>query len=1215
MRITRHFTTEGKDSLEGVAFAERESRITEPDGSVVFQASGVRVPADWSQVAIDILAQKYFRRTGVPATVERVPEDGVPDWLWASVPAEDSKNSGETDAAAVFHRLAGTWTYWGWKHRYFDGEEDARAFHDELVYMLATQRAAPNSPQWFNTGLHWAYGLTGPAQGHYWPDPATGDVRPSTSAYERPQPHACFIQSVADNLVNEGGIMDLWTREARIFKYGSGTGSNFSNIRAENEPLAGGGKSSGLMSFLKIGDRAAGAIKSGGTTRRAAKMVIVDVDHPDVERFIDWKAAEEQKVASLIAGSRLIRDRLDAIADAVADGTDLSTNSALRRAIHRANTDGVPGGFIQRVLQLADAGEDPLEFEVFDDDWQSEAYQTVSGQNANNSVRVTAEFLEAVREDRDWTLVRRTDGEPAATVSARDIWRRIARAAWQSADPGLQYDTTINEWHTSPAGGRIRGSNPCSEYLFIDDTACNLASLNLLRFHDDERGEFDVAAFVHAARLWTIVLEISVLMAQYPSPDVARLSYEYRTLGLGYANLGALLMHCGVPYDSPKALALTGVCTALMTGVAYETSAEMASDLGPFPGWRANRDAMLRVIRNHRRAIRGASPDEYEGLTATPAPLNFDDCPEALLRAARGAWDRALELGEKFGFRNAQTTLIAPTGTIGLVMDCDTTGIEPDFSLVKFKKLAGGGYFRIINQSVPGALRTLGYGPDEIEEIVEWCVGSGRLEGSPHINRHTLAQRGFTRPVLDRVERSLRESFDIGFAFSRFVLGEDFCESLGLGDATPDGGTLLAALGFTSKQIGEANDHMLGRMTIEGAPHLRPDDYPVFDCANRCGRYGTRFIAPLAHVRAMASAQPFLSGAISKTINLPAEATVSDVAEVYEAGEQLMLKAIALYRDGSKLSQPLAASLLGAGDIGALAADVAASDIDPNEALAEVERIIAALPSEDARFLAFWLARPERGGRESLPGRRTSIAQKASVGGHTVYLHTGEFGDGRLGEIFISTSKDGAAFRSLMNCFAIAVSIGLQHGVPLDAYLTSFLFTKFEPNGLVIGNDRIHMATSIIDYVFRELAVSYLDRDDLAHIGPVDLATTSTADAPSSDADPPIARARGRAAGPGTVPAAQLPLALTTRSANGGNGGNGDGGSRRARVAATGAQQYGSRAAAEVAAVTGSPTMDAVTAQHFGYEGDPCTECGQMMMVRNGTCLKCMSCGGTSGCS
>ena len=1192
MQIPRYFTDSDASPLTGVVFASRDSRIVEPDGSVVFDAQGLSMPAAWSQVAVDIMAQKYIRKVGVSSSLVRVPEEGVPEWLERSVPAEGSALSGgESDVRQVFGRLAGTWTYWGWTHNYFDSEEDARAFHDELVFMLATQRAAPNSPQWFNTGLHWAYGITGPPQGHYWSDPVSGEVRPSTSAYERPQPHACFIQSVADDLVNEGGIMDLWTREARIFKYGSGTGSNFSRIRGENEFLSGGGKSSGLMSFLKIGDRAAGAIKSGGTTRRAAKMVIVDIDHPDIEQFIDWKSVEEQKVAALVVGSRVIRGHIAAIAAAAAAGTDPTANGELRRAIKRARDSAVPDGFVQRVLQLAAAGDAAIDLREFDVDWQGQAYETVSGQNANNSVRVSAEFLTAVREDREWTLYRRVDGEPAKTVRARDLWERIARAAWQSADPGVQYDTTINEWHTSPAGGPIRGSNPCSEYMFLDDTACNLASLNLLRFYDDERGEIDIEGFVHASRLWTIVLEISVLMAQYPSAEVARLSHEYRTLGLGYANLGALLMQRGVPYDSAEALALTSGYTALMTGVAYATSGEMAAELGPFPAWPENREAMLRVIRNHMRAAWDAHPNEYEGLTVLPLGLDAERCPADLRDAARDAWQRALELGEEHGFRNAQTTLLAPTGTIGLLMDCDTTGIEPDFALVKFKKLAGGGYFRIINQSVPGALATLGYDPQQIPEIVAWCVGTGCLDGAPHINRHSLAQRGFTRPALDRVDGALRAAFDITFAFNRFVLGDEFFDALGLDEANVAAGGLLEALGFTREQIEEANDHIVGRMTIEGAPHLREEHYPVFDCANRCGRYGTRYIAPLAHVRAMSAAQPFLSGAISKTINLPADATVADVEQVYAAGERAMLKALALYRDGSKLSQPLAASMIG-GDSEGSVEPSSEEDFDPTRIMAEVERIVASLPTEDSRALALWLARPERGARASLPSRPTSVAQKAKVGGHTIYLHTGEYADGQLGEIFISMAKDGAAFRSLMNCFAIAVSIGLQHGVPLGAYVDSFLFTKFEPNGIVIGNDRIHMSTSIIDYVFRELAVSYLGRDDLAHIGPVDLSSTSMSDEPAAPVPtgPPPSRVSGsngaasvsavlRTSGPGpSVPAAQLPLAAVGNSA-------------------------------------AAALVDRQMAQRYGFEGDPCTECGQMMMVRNGTCLKCTACGATSGCS
>ena len=1605
MRIDRHFTTAGQDPYDGVRFASRDSRIVNPDGSAVFEAADVTMPADWSQVAVDIMAQKYFRKTGVTTDLAPVEEDGVPEWLWRSVPAsaeagDEDAFSGEMDARQVFHRLAGTWAYWGWKHGYFDGEDDARAFYDELAFMMATQRAAPNSPQWFNTGLHWAYGIAGPAQGHSFVDPDTGTLSRSTSAYERPQPHACFIQSVADDLVGDGGIMDLWTREARIFKYGSGTGSNFSDIRGENEPLSGGGKSSGLMSFLKIGDRAAGAIKSGGTTRRAAKMVIVDADHPDVEQFIDWKAAEEQKVAALVAGSKTIRKRLRAVVEASAEGLDPADNRRLRRAVSRARRDAVPEGYVQRVLQLLEQDAEVIDFTEFDTDWQGEAYQTVSGQNANNSVRVTADFLDAVREDREWNLVRRTDGEVAKTLPARALWDRIALAAWQSADPGVQYDTTINEWHTAPAGGRIRGSNPCvtadtlvatedglqridslvgqqprvvgldgelhrtarvietgvkpvyrlrtqsgyelrltsdhrvwtiehgdvaaselepgdtvqllgapfgretletataeyvglmlgdgsigrdgaasltlapndgeraiaarmaevvnrfprergmdtvhvterdstvavvtnaravretlrryavldershgkrltdaalrldrpslaavlrglftadgtvanyrdkshyvaldstsldllrqvqqsllgfgiksklyrdrrvpgvsllpdgrggmaeypvrsmhslrisrtsrlvfereigfmpesdkaerlrdlnqergtyqdrmtdpvasieytgdetvydltepvtdhfvaggiavhncSEYMFLDDTACNLASLNLLRFYDEETRTFDTEAYTHASRLWTVVLEISVLMAQYPSPAIAQLSHDYRTLGLGYANLGALLMVQGIPYDSPEALAQTSAYTALLTGVSYATSAEMAGELGAFPEYDANREAMLRVIRNHRRAAHDAPEGAYEGLTVLPRGLDAANCPEPLVEAAREAWDDALSLGEAHGYRNAQTTLIAPTGTIGLLMDCDTTGVEPDFALVKFKKLAGGGYFRIINESVPSALRALGYGPREVDDIVGYCAGTGGLEGAPHINRHTLAEMGFTRRVLDTIDGSLVSAFDITFAFNRWVLGDDFCrETLGLTDeqlADPSL-SILEALGFTRAQIEEANDFITGRMTIEGAPHLREEHYAVFDCANRCGRYGTRYIEPMAHVRAMAAAQPFLSGAISKTINMPDTATVQEVAAVYDAGADMMLKALALYRDGSKLSQPLAATVFDEwaeededfDDLDGAPAE--AAPLTPEMAVEEAERILRALPTRDAREVVRRAVGLLRGERVSLPSRRNGFAQKARVGGHTIYLHTGEFEDGSLGELFISMSKDGAAFRSLMNCFAIAVSIGLQHGVPLEAYVDSFLFTKFEPNGMVTGNDRIHMATSIIDYVFRELAITYLGRDDVAHMGQVDLSSTSTAedeaapyaDAPASNGatgavevtpaalpapNPanfvvPIAGGSDAADTPVADPPAPAPSAPAPESRT----------DAPSAAAAAPSSAQPTTATSTVPLQMSDTAQRTLQAKQMGFEGDPCPECGQMMMVRNGTCLKCVSCGATSGCS
>ena len=1221
MRIRRHFTTAGQDPYDGVAFADRDSRIVNPDGSVVFEAAGVRVPARWSQVATDILAQKYFRKAGVPDSLQRIPEEGVPEWLWRSEPAPGASFGAERDARQAFHRLAGTWAYWGWKHGYFDAEEDASAFYDELCHMLATQRAAPNSPQWFNTGLHWAYGITGPPQGHHYVEPESGEPALSTSAYERPQPHACFIQSVADDLVNEGGIMDLWTREARVFKYGSGTGSNFSAIRGEEEPLSGGGRSSGLMSFLKIGDRAAGAIKSGGTTRRAAKMVIVDADHPDVEKFIDWKVDEEHKVATMVAGSRVLRRHLSAILDAARGGDaehdgpalDPATNRPLRRAIRRARRDGVPELYVQRVLQLAEQGEQDLDLRTFDTDWQGEAYQSVSGQNSNNSVRVSEQFLAAVRDGREWELRHRTDGAVSRALPARDLWERIARAAWQSADPGLQFDTTVNEWHTSPAGGRINGSNPCSEYMFLDDTACNLASLNLLPFLDEESGVFDVEAYEHGARLWTIVLEISVLMAQFPSREIAQRSYDYRTLGLGYANIGALLMVQGIPYDSREALAWTGALTAILTGISYAASAELAADLGPFPRFAENRDAMLRVMRNHRRAAYAAPADEYEGLSVLPAPLDGDACPQDLLAAARTAWDRAVELGEAHGYRNAQATLIAPTGTIGLLMDCDTTGVEPDFALVKFKKLAGGGYFRIINHAVPRALARLGYRREQIDEIVDYCAGSGRLEGAPFINRHTLAQAGLTQPALDRIDEALRTAFHIRFVFNRYTLGEQLCaEVLGVSEEEFDdpGFDMLAALGFDESQVEAANDHILGRMTIEEAPHLREEDYAVFDCATTCGRYGTRYIEPMAHVRIMAAAQPFLSGAISKTINMPNSATVDEVEQVYLASAESMLKAIALYRDGSKLSQPLAAALLDAAESDDEETDdVIAEMLDELDAASAPDRVIA-VASRLAHLAERSLAPASeralgRGSREPLPSRRHGYAQKAKVGGHTIYLHTGHFespdpntGRPRLGELFISMSKDGAAFRSLMNCFAIAVSIGLQHGVPLSAFVDSFVFTKFEPNGIVTGHDRIQMATSIIDYVFRELAISYLGQDDLAHFGPIDLDSGSTAE--TEEERRPAA------------PAAVAPAPTVEQPA------------LREGIAATavisqdraGAHVRSPRLSLVAVAEEADGNYEAVArARQQGFEGDPCGECGQMMMVRNGTCLKCMSCGSTSGCS
>ncbi|MCS7159845.1 MAG: adenosylcobalamin-dependent ribonucleoside-diphosphate reductase, partial [Gemmatales bacterium] len=911
---------------------------------------------------------------------------------------------------------------------------------------------------------------------------------------------ACFIQSIADDLVNPGGIMDLWVREARIFKYGSGTGTNFSPLRAEGEPLSGGGKSSGLMSFLKIGDRAAGAIKSGGTTRRAAKMVILDVDHPDIEEFVNWKVQEEQKVAALVAGSKVCNHYLNAILRACHhpeplngaepnslsehDRFDVHKNEALRRAVCEARRAQVPINYIERTIQLAKQGVTSLHFPEYDTDWDSEAYATVSGQNSNNSVRVTNAFMEAVLQDRPWPLYWRTELEqarrenrapqPCRTIRARDLWEQIASAAWACADPGLQFDTTINEWHTCPNDGRINASNPCSEYMFLDDTACNLASLNLMMFHRTRRPEsqlapevfFDVAAFQHACRLWTIVLEISVYMAQFPSKAIARRSYDYRTLGLGYANLGTLLMVEGVPYDSEPGRAICGAITCIMHATAYSTSAELARELGPFPRFHANREPMLRVIRNHRRAAYNAPAQEYEGLTIPPTGLNPQHCPRFLLEAARQEADRMLELGERYGFRNAQVTCLAPTGTIGLAMDCDTTGIEPDFALVKFKKLAGGGYFKIINSSVPLALAKLGYSAEQIRDIELYCRGHGTLKGCPYINPETLRARGFSDEMLSRLEEMLPAVFDLRFAFTRWTLGDDFLRALGFTEAQMENRDfdVLAGLGFSREQIEAANEYVCGAMTLEGAPHLRPEHLPVFDCANRCGKKGKRYLSTEAHIRMMAAAQPFISGAISKTINMPHHATIEDVKNAYLLSWKLMLKAIALYRDGSKLSQPLS-SLGEASDL------LAVSEEPQAEPVRIAERIIH-------RYLAK---------RRRLPDRRAGYTQKARIGPHKIYLRTGEYEDGTLGEIFLDMHKEGAAFRSILNCFAIAVSLGLQHGVPLEEFVDAFLFTRFEPNGPVQGNPHIKMTTSIIDYIFRELAITYLGRYDLAQVSEEDL--------------------------------------------------------------------------------------------------------------------------------
>lgn len=1203
MKIDKFFTEDIKESINKIEYEKRVSVIKNPDGSTVFEMNDVIVPEHWSQVATDIIAQKYFRKAGVPKFLIKVREEGVPEWLCRSEidtaktgNTDDEKNfTYENDARQVFHRLAGCWTYWGWKYKYFDSEEDALNFYNELYYMLAMQYAAPNSPQWFNTGLNWAYGITGPSQGHYYVNPDSGELVASEDAYSHCQPHACFIQSVNDDLVNEGGIMDLWVREARLFKYGSGTGSNFSNIRGSGENLSGGGKSSGLMSFLRIGDRSAGAIKSGGTTRRAAKMVTLDLDHPDIEEYINWKVTEEEKVASLVAGSKLLNLHLNKILKACFvghpedDNTDSKKNKQLALAISEARKVFIPENYIAKIIQLAKLGYKEIYIPTFNTDWNSDAYMTVSGQNSNNSVRATNEFMKAVQMDDNWNLYWRVElkkakeenrkPRPSKILKARKLWDEIAYSAWACADPGIQYHTTINEWHTCPDGGEIKASNPCSEYMFLDDTACNLASLNLMRFYNAEKEVFEIQSFRHASRLWTVVLEISVLMAQFPSKNIAQKSYDYRTLGLGYANLGAMLMVMSIPYDSPEALAVTGAITAILHMKSYATSAEMAKELGPFAKYNENKENMLRVIRNHRRAAYNVNKKEYEGLSIYPMGISKKYCPDDILEAAREDSDIALELGEKHGFRNAQVSVIAPTGTIGLLMDCDTTGVEPDYALVKFKKLAGGGYFKIINESVPLALKKLGYTENETEDIIRYTKGNGSLIGCPHINPQSLTEKGFTKDIIKSIEKTLPSVFDINFAFNKYTLDPAFCTNvLHFTDVQLDdiNFNILKALGFTKEQIDEANDYICGTMTVEGAPHLKREHYPIFDCANKCGKKGTRYIQSDAHIKIMAAAQPFISGSISKTINLPNSASIEDIKNAYMQSWSLCLKSNALYRDGSKLSQPLNT-----------VTDF--EDIEEEEKDAEVLSSSSDIVKVAERIIHRYIAK-----RRKLPYRRKGYTQKAKIGNHSVYLRTGEYDNGQLGEIFIDMHREGAAFRSLMNCFAIAVSLGLQHGVPLEEFTDAFMFTRFEPNGIVVGNPNIKMTTSIIDYIFRELAVTYLGRYDLAHIpeenikiSPVDSLAKTDEEIEFDEEEiyseriieekVPKIKKTSRDIKPD--PALSLNIKAIPKEVN----------------------------SSEKAVI-----QEAILK---GYTGDMCQECGQATMVRNGTCLKCMTCGSTSGCS
>jgi ribonucleoside-diphosphate reductase alpha chain len=1205
MKVQRKFTKQGKDPFAGVRWTTRSSRISNPDGSVVFEMKDAEAPASWSQLATDIMVSKYFRKAGVP-------QGGGPRGLPSpGAKRGDATLGPEKSARQVIHRLAGCWRAWGEGFGYFDSADDAQAFYDELAHMMLHQMAAPNSPQWFNTGLNWAYGTTGPAQGHFVPDPTTGEVRLAQDAYTHPQPHACFIQSVSDDLVNDGGIMDLWVREARLFKYGSGTGTNFSHLRAEDERLSGGGKSSGLMSWLKIGDRAAGAIKSGGTTRRAAKMVCLDMDHPDIQRFINWKVREEVKVAALVEGLKALK----------------KSDDEIRQTAERLGL-------------------------TLDYDFNGEAYQTVSGQNSNNSVRIPDAFFQALEQGGKWETTWRTTGEVARVYDAKELWDQVGFAAWRSADPGVQFDSTINAWHTCPSAGRINASNPCSEYMFLDNTACNLASINLIQFYDSTTRAFDIEAYEHAIDLWTVVLEISVLMASYPSKEVAELSWKYRTLGLGYANFGAMAMQAGIAYDSDEARALCGAITAILTGRAYRMSALMAAEHGPFPGFGPDRDNMLRVIRNHRRAARGVSRDaaEWEDLTIRPVPIdhalfaagriNVANADDLLIRA-EVSWDEALSLGERHGYRNAQTTVIAPTGTIGLLMDCDTTGIEPDFALVKFKKLAGGGYFKIANASVRPALVALGYPDDQVRDILTYLLGTlhldvpmprpdGSIPDAPESFREFLLDRGLAPEDLEKITEALPGVFELRFAFSAWTVGDEGLGRLGIDpvEAKADHSfNLLRRLGLTRRQLDVLNRTICGTQTVEGAPHLRDEHLPVFDCANRCGKLGTRFIEPHGHIRAMAAAQPFISGAISKTINLPNEATVEDIKQAYLLSWALGLKANALYRDGCKLSQPL---------------NVKADEEEADEEEAQLGKssgsaastgpaqpAAATAPSEAVALGSLSALEPqirivERPMRRRLTDTRASITHKFNVAGHEGYLTVGLYEDGMPGELFITMAKEGSTIGGLMDCLGTAVSVALQYGVPIESLVTKFTHQRFEPAGMTANRD-IPFAKSLVDYIFRwmgmEFIPGYREANAPRRPGKEDKGASSgrkiaTAEAAATNrlkedtcTQSKDIRRHDRATTQGGGSAL----------AGGAERAAGEGSHRRdgsEAVAAGGAVLISRRQVREETEIAAVATTDALSQAMLNNMGDApaCDVCGQIT-VRNGTCYKCLNCGNSMGCS
>jgi ribonucleoside-diphosphate reductase alpha chain len=1043
LKIQKIFTKNCCDAYDNIKFKNAQSVLKNLDGSVAKESAELIVPEHWSSIAIDVLARNYIRKKGISKHLKKVYEIGIPEWLQRSEPDTTHKyeDTQETDSRKVFDRLAGTWTYWGFKEGYFDSEQDARNYFDEMRYMLAMQYGAPNSPQWFNTGLHWAYGIAGAPQGHYYFDEIMQTIKQSQSAYERPQPHACFIQSVKDDLVNEGGIMDLFVKEARVFKYGSGSGTNFSNIRGAGESLSGGGVSSGLISFLRIGDTIGGCIQSGGTTRRAAKMVIVDIDHPDIEDFIKWKMNEEGKVIDFVVGSRILSNYAKQLI------SNYNDKEKLRNVIE-SNKECIPETYTLRVLSMLES-DWIIDTTETDMHWETGAYRNVFGQNSNNSVRVNDAFLNAIENNQEFNLINRCDGKIAKTVKAKDLWSQIAKASWACADPGVQYDTTINSWNTCANDDRIKASNPCSEYMFLDDTACNLASLNLSKFLDDDE-QFNIENFKHACELWTITLELSIVMAQLNSPVMAQKTHDYRTLGLGYGNLGNLLIQLGIAYNSAEGRNTAAAITSLMQATAYATSVKLAKCKGPFTRYYANKEPMMRIMRNHARASGVEELGSYESLNIAPPKLNPQLCKiPYIAEESQKTWRRALSEGEKYGFRNAQTTLIAPTGTIGMIMDFKTTGIEPQFAQVTLKQLAGGGYWKMINANLIKALKKLGYSEIQIQEINHYVVGEGKFKTT---FENWLRQVGFDNQSIENVNASLKTAISISNIFSPKILGTELMNKFGIAKEEYEKSdfNLLQRLGAKQSEIEEMDHYVCGHMTFEGAPHLRPEHLPVFDCAV-AGGSGTRSISYQGHLKMMAAVQPFLSGAISKTVNLPWDVTPQDFENVHMLAWELGLKSVAVYRDNSKYSQAITTK--------------SKKCLDK---FLQTQPPIAAEQHSNATSI-----QPRNDSFK--PFRSRGYTQHVLIGESSLWHTTGEDENGQLRNVLLTYGKEGGNLRGWAGAWGRILSMYLQEkgDTALLHVYKAFRHSKFEPLGTVIGHPSIKHATSIPDYIVEDLAQAY----------------------------------------------------------------------------------------------------------------------------------------------